>query len=172
MKKVLTLYSSARPDGNTFQLVQTFHQMVPGEMCYLDNLQIAQYDYQHRNQGDDFSTVIDAMLSADVIILASPVYWYSLTPTLRCFFDRLTDLTELPDLKVKGKKLREKSFYLFATSVHSDPPVSFTAPVEKTLAYFGWSFLGTVHVNCDTGFEQTLALSSLQAVVNACKKRS
>ena len=162
MSKVLTLYSSARPDGNTFQHVNTFNQLVPGEICYLDSLEIAQYDYQFRNQNDDFSTLIDNMLNVDVIILASPVYWYSLTPTMRRFFDRLTDLTELPELKAKGKKMREKSFYLFATSVHPNPPASFTFPVEKTLEYLGWRFMDSVHLDCKEGFSETLAISSFQ----------
>lgn len=169
MNKVLTLYSSARPDGNTFQLVNAFNQLMPGEICYLDNLNIAQYDYQLRNQDDDFVRVIDKMLSVDVIILASPVYWYSLTPTLRRFFDRFTDLLELPSLKPKGKQLREKSFYLFATSVHSEPPASFTAPVTDTLKYLGWSFSGTVHVNCKEGFDNASAEASLKPLANKVK---
>lgn len=166
MSKVLTLYSSARPDGNTFQHVNTFNQLVPGEICYLDSLEIAQYDYQFRNQNDDFLTLIDNMLTVDVIILASPVYWYSLTPTMRCFFDRLTDLTELPELKVRGKKMREKSFYLFATSVHPHAPTSFTSPVEKTLEYLGWRFLGSAHLDCKEGFSEALAIASFRQLAN------
>ena len=171
MKKLLTLYSSARPDGNTFQLVNTFNQLATGEICYLDNLHIEQYDYQFRNQHDDFVSIIDRMLNVDVIILASPVYWYSLTPTFRRFFDRLTDLTELPQLKVKGKMLREKSFYLFATSVHPKAPESFISPVQKTLEYFGWKFGGTMHFNCRDGFDHGSVAHSLQPLANefACK---
>lgn len=164
MTKVLTLYSSARPDGNTSSLVKTFNELIPGEQCYLDDLHIKQYDYQYRNQNDDFVALIDKMLEVDVIVLASPVYWYSLTPALRRFIDRLTDLTELPNLKPKGKKLREKAFYLFATSVHEEPPASFTSQVVKTLQYFSWKFCGTVHINCQSGFDQELALSRLQPI--------
>ncbi len=166
MKKVLTLYSSARPDGNTYQLVNTFNQLLPNELCYIDNLSIAQYDYQFRHQDDDFVSVIDKMLNADVIILASPVYWYSITPTFRKLFDRFTDLTELPHLKHKGKRLREKVFYLFATSVHAEPPASFVFPVENTLDYFGWNFAGTIHVNCKDAFNPEAALPPLQKLAN------
>jgi multimeric flavodoxin WrbA len=166
MKKVLTLYSSARPDGNTYQLVNTFNQLLPNELCYIENLSIAQYDYQFRHQDDDFVCVIDKMLNADVIILASPVYWYSLTPTFRKLFDRFTDLTELPHLKPKGKRLREKVFYLFATSVHAELPASFVLPVENTLNYFGWKFAGTIHVNCRGAFNRAEALPLLRKLAD------
>lgn len=172
MKKVLTLYSSSRANGNTFQLVNTFNQLVPGEVCYLDDLNIAEYDYQHRNQDDDFLTVVDRMVNADVIILASPVYWYSMTPTLRRFFDRFTDLIELPLLKPKGKQLREKHFYLFATSVRPSPPNSFVAPVENTLDYLEWQFSGTVHINCKEGFEHTKAMRLLTPLAQFLKGES
>lgn len=165
MIKTLVLYSSARPDGNTFQFANTFNQHIPSEMCYLDSLQIAQYDYLYRNQEDDFTDVIDKMLRVDVIILASPVYWYSMTPAFRCFFDRFTDLTELSDLKSKGKKLRDKSFYLLATSANQQPPISFTFPVEKTFEYLGWPFMGTHHVNCKDGYDESQALASLQPLL-------
>ena len=162
---MLTLYSSARPDGNTFKLINSLSQLIPTEICYLDNLDIAQYDYHHRHQNDDFIEVINKMLSVDVIFLASPVYWYSMTPAFRRFFDRFTDLTELPDLKPKGKQLRAKSFYLMATSASQKLPPSFIYPVETTLEYLGWPFFETLHINCKGGYDEVTALSSLQPLV-------
>ena len=166
MKKVLTLYSSARPDGNTYQMVSLFNCMVDGETSYLDSLDINQYDYNFNNQEDDFVGIIDSMLEADIIVFASPVYWYSLTPTFKTFIDRLTDLTELSHLKPKGKQLREKVFYLFATSVHEQAPDSFTHQVEHTLRYFGWNFKDTIHINCRDGFDEPLATMKLLEVLN------
>lgn len=165
MPSVLTLYSSARPDGHTFQMVQALNQLLPGESCYLDELNIAQYDYQFRNQEDDFIAVINKMLDADTIVFASPVYWYSLTPAFRRFFDRFTDLTELPALKGKGKQLRQKCFYLLATSASQHPPDSFVFPVEQTMQYLGWPFKGTTHLDCGDGFDSQRAIALLQPLV-------
>lgn len=169
MQKVLSLYSSSRANGNTFQLVDSFHQLIPGEMCYLDDLHIEQYDYEFRNQDDDFEGVIDKMLRADVIVFASPVYWYSLTPAFRRFIDRFSDLLELPNLKAKGKLLREKSYYLFATSAHSELPCSFSSQVTQTLQYLGWPFAGTVHLDCQDGFDDAAAMDSLRTVTDVLK---
>ena len=165
MKKTLLLYSSARRYGNTFQFVDTLNQMYSCQVCYLDNLDIAQYDYQFNNQHDDFIGLIDLMLTVDIIVLASPVYWYSLTPRLRCFFDRFTDLTELPHLKYKGKQLRSKQFWLLATSVHDEPPESFISPVKNTLAHLGWQFCDCEHINCKTGFNTLIAQAKLSKLV-------
>ena len=153
MKNILTLYSSARPDGNTFQMVRSFNQLMPGEMLYLDDLDINEYDYQYRHQDDDFESTIDRMLWADIVIFACPVYWYSLTPAFKRFFDRFTDLTDLPGLKVKGKALREKEFYLFSTSVHPEPPAAFISVVRDTLRYLGWHYAGVLHIACEQKLE-------------------
>lgn len=161
MKKVLSLYSSARANGNTFQLVSVFNQLVPGEVIFLDDLNIAQYDYEFSHQDDDFVSVIDKMLVADVVIFASPVYWYSLTPAFRRFIDRFSDLLELPYLKIKGKQLREKSFYLFATSAHPELPCSFTSQIAHTLQYLQWPYSGSVHLDCMNGFDESAARATL-----------
>ena len=106
MKKLLTLYSSARATGNTFQLVNTFHQVMPTEICYLDKMHVEGYDYQYRNQNDDFNGLIEKMLEADIIIFASPVYWYAFTPAFKCFFDRSHHFGAT---KTQGKKITRKS---------------------------------------------------------------
>ncbi len=159
MKKLLTLYSSARATGNTFQLVNTFHQVMPTEICYLDKMHVEGFDYQYRNQNDDFNGLIEKMLEADIIIFASPVYWYAFTPAFKCFFDRFTDLITLAQQKHKGKKLREKAFYVFATSAHTTLPDSFIPPLQQTLSYLGWQYRGLLHINCKTGFDPIVAQS-------------
>ena len=170
MKKTLTLYSSARATGNTFQLVKTFDQVMPTEVCYLDNMHIEGYDYQYRNQNDDFNGLVDKMLEADIIIFASPVYWYAFTPVFKSFFDRFTDLITLEQQKHKGKKLREKDFYVFATSAHDTPPASFISPLQNTLDYLGWQYRGLMHINCKMGFDPIVAKSLCERMAKSMKK--
>ena len=40
---------------------------------------------------DDFLGVAEAMVDAEAILFATPVYWYSMSGRLKRFFDRLTD---------------------------------------------------------------------------------
>ncbi|MDO3385851.1 NAD(P)H-dependent oxidoreductase [Gilvimarinus sp. SDUM040013] len=154
MKNVLTLYSSARPRGNTFAMVKVLTDLIPLQALYLDDLDIRDYDYDFGNQGDDFANVIDSMLKADVIVFACPEYWYALTPAFKRLFDRFTDLTELECLKVKGKALRKKQFYLFTTSASKKPSDAFVSVVSHTLNYLGWVFAGLVHVYCENKLDE------------------
>lgn len=166
MRNVFTLYSSARKNGNTFEMTQAFSNIIPSEVCYLDDLDVREYDYQHTNQHDDFEMLIDKMLAADIIIFASPVYWYSMTPAFKRFFDRFTDLTELIHLKAKGKALRKKSFYLFLTSVHDQPPKAFVNVVKDTFNYFKWQYAGLEHVKCESGFDHDKACEQLELMAS------
>ena len=154
MKNVLTLYSSARPRGNTFSMVKVLTDLIPSETLYLDDLNIRDYDYDFGNQSDDFAGVIDRMLKADVIVFACPEYWYALTPAFKRLFDRFTDLTELECLKVKGKALRTKQFHLFTTSASDKPSDAFISVVSHTLKYLGWEFAGLVHVYCENRLDE------------------
>ncbi len=49
---------------------------------------------KYGNREDDFMKVVDLILR-DRLIFATPVYWYSMNSTMKVFFDRLTDLTDI-----------------------------------------------------------------------------
>ena len=165
MKNVLTLYSSSRPRGNTYSMVKVLSDLIPSENLYLDDLDIGEYDYDFRNQNDDFVGVIDRMLKADVIVFACPEYWYTLTPAFKRLFDRFTDLTELESLKAKGKALRAKQFHLFTTSTSEKPSDAFISVVSHTLEYLGWEFAGFVHVYCEDRLDEQEAKTALSNFV-------
>lgn len=57
-------------------------------------------------------TVIDKMKDADVIVLASPVYFYSMTGQMKSLIDRTYN---------HEKDLGEKEFYYIITSTDRDP---------------------------------------------------
>lgn len=57
--------------------------------------------------GDDMSIILDAMTQADVILLASPVYFYSICAQLKIVLDRVY---------AKYEGLTEKDFYFIATA--------------------------------------------------------
>lgn len=61
---------------------------------------------------DDAMTVIDKMKDADVIVLASPVYFYSMTGQMKSLIDRTYN---------HEKDLGEKEFYYIITSTDRDP---------------------------------------------------
>lgn len=102
MKKVLVIEGSPRKGGNTDVLSDAFirgareagHEV---EKVYLRDLTIGYCvdceACQTRGGGcvrrDDFQALRDRALAADVLVFASPVYFYSVTAQLKTFFDRM-----------------------------------------------------------------------------------
>lgn len=66
---------------------------------------------------DDMDPYYDMILEADVIIFATPVYWFNMTAQLKVFIDRLyaTDYDNFP----KGKKLTLLTTYADADEISS-----------------------------------------------------
>ena len=113
---------------------------------------IGGYDYNHANADDDFAAIADAMIAAQTIIFATPVYWYAMSAPLKIFFDRLTDLTE--NLKAQGKALTGKSIWMIATGTEAELPEGFEIPFARTADYFGMRYRGCVYLY--TGQDATL----------------
>ena len=109
MKKVLILSGSPRKDGNSDLLCSEFmrgaqesgnevqkifvrsKKIVPCNACY--------YCRDHGGKcalNDDMSEILDAMQAADVIVMASPVYFYSIDRPAR---KRTCCLHKLPSLR-------------------------------------------------------------------------
>ncbi|NMC57477.1 MAG: flavodoxin family protein [Eubacteriaceae bacterium] len=60
---------------------------------------------------DDMSEILDKMIDADVIVLATPVYFYSMCAQLKTLIDRTF---------AKYTKIRNKKFYLLSTAGDTD----------------------------------------------------
>lgn len=71
---------------------------------------------------DGMAEVLEALKAADVIVLASPVYFYSVCAQMKAMIDR-----SLPDYLA----IRDKTFYLIATAADPDH-----AAADETLADF------------------------------------
>lgn len=69
-----------------------------GEKVYLDDhhirpiAEVADNTCQRDDPraDDDFPAVMDRFLAADLVVLATPVYWAGVSGQLKCFFDRLS----------------------------------------------------------------------------------
>jgi multimeric flavodoxin WrbA len=163
MLSTLALLSSSRRHGNTGQLTDRIAQHLGIEVIDLGSLRLSPYDYEHRNRGDDFEPLMKRVLAHAQVILATPVYWYAVSPAMKVFLDRLSDLLEIPELLPEGRRLRGKHAYIVCTSVCEEPAAAFMGALRETFSYLGMHFSGMAHVNCRDGLppavlESTAAL--------------
>ena len=123
-KEVLILSSSPRRGGNSETLCEQFKKGAEEaghrvEMLNLNDYDIRFFDKSEyvrgeeaQEEADEAVKIIRKMQSADVIVLASPVYFYSMTGQMKALIDRTYNYE---------KDLREKEFYFIATSTDKDP---------------------------------------------------
>lgn len=152
MLSTIALFSSSRRRGNTGQLIDRIASDLDFEVVDLGAQRMSPYDYEHRNRDDDFEPLMKRVVAHDQIIFATPIYWYAVSPAMKVFLDRISDLLEVPDLLPVGRRLRGKIAYVVCTSTCDEPSAAFMAAFRETFDYLGMHFGGAVHINCQTGY--------------------
>lgn len=99
-KKILVLSASARKGGNSDLLCDQFIKGAvesgnQAEKIFINDLKInyclgcGVCNTTHKCiQQDDMAAVLDKMIAADVIVLATPVYFYSMNGQMKTLIDR------------------------------------------------------------------------------------
>jgi len=146
MSKALIILGSSRSDGDTARSVHLLHKMAKVDFINLQDYKISYYDYEHKNKDDDFISLIQSVIEKyDVLVFATPVYWYTMSGIMKVFLDRFSDLLSIE--KELGRKLRGKKMAVLSCSLGSPCPKSFFEPFELTAEYLGMDYLGQVHIS-------------------------
>lgn len=100
---VLALLASPRKEGNTDIMAQSFlagaeAAGATASKLYLDDYVVRPIgdvadDSRHRDDprsDDDFPSLLERFLDADLIVWATPVYWQGPAAQMKCFLDRLS----------------------------------------------------------------------------------
>jgi multimeric flavodoxin WrbA len=150
----LVILGSARPDGETRKAVDIAFAG-RADLIILADRNIGGYDYSHRNDGDDFRSVVRAMLAHDRLVFATPVYWYAMSAPMKIFFDRLTDLLETA--KTDGRAMKDKRCWMIATGTEETLPEGFETPFRGTAEYFGMTYHGCGYLYTGTDADRRAA---------------
>ncbi len=138
MKKILILEGSPRRNGNSAILSKEFARGAEEAGCSVESVQIAHKKISgclgcnacYRNGGacvqkDDMAEIREKMLAADGIVLASPIYFYSMTAQMKAVIDRTYAFYQ---------QLAGKAFYFIITC--GAPDVAFTETMLAALRGF------------------------------------
>lgn len=140
----LVILGSSRKDGDTKKIVDELVGVSHWDFIDLNDYDISYYDYEHQNLDDDYLSLMQKIIDGyDVLIFATPVYWYSMSGIMKVFFDRLTDLLDIE--KELGRKLRGKSMAALSCSLGDNLGEHFWLPFEETARYLGMNYLGSLH---------------------------
>ena len=142
MKEIAIIFGSSRPKGNTFAAVQQIMNQISGSVFFdLTNYQISDFDYDHKNRNDDFMRLIEQLLAYKTLIFATPIYWYTMSASMKRFVDRLSDLLSIE--KDIGRLLRNKNLAVISSySIHPDGKEGFEPIFINTANYLGMNYLG------------------------------
>lgn len=133
-KKVLILSGSPRKNGNSDILCDEFMKGAVSAGNTVEKIRVAEKNisycracYACGKNGvcvikDDMTDILQKMIDADVIVLASPVYFYSIDAQLKTVIDRTV---------ARWLEVKNKEFYYIITA--ADEEISST---DTTLACF------------------------------------
>ncbi len=133
-KKVLILSGSPRKGGNSDILCDEFAKGATEIGHNVEKIRVAEKNigycracYACKQSGicaikDDMAEILQKMIEADVIVLASPVYFYSIDAQLKALIDRTV---------ARWLEVKNKEFYYIVTAADEE-----IASAETTLACF------------------------------------
>lgn len=154
-EKQIIIFGSSRSFGNTRAAINQVLGKTSVDIVDLNNFNISPFDYEHKNAGDDFIPLIEKIIGYDTFVIATPVYWYSMSTQHKIFFDRFSDLLKIR--KDLGRRLRGKNLFVVA-SFHSSYPKGFEVLFEQMCDYLGMNYWGTSFVY--SGEEDTAFLEN------------
>lgn len=127
MKKVLILSGSPRRKGNSDTLCDQFMlgakeagndvEKIFVSEKHIGYCRACYYCTSHQGeccQKDDMAEILQKMLDADVIVLSSPVYFYSISAQLKTVIDRTV---------ARWLEFKDKEFYYIMTSAEDNDMV-------------------------------------------------
>lgn len=149
--KSCIISASSNPDSHCAKLAT---ELLPqAKHIDISKKNIGFFDYKNENADDDFRDVITDMLDHDLIILASPVYWYTVSGQMKVFLDRWTDI--LMFYKEIRPKFKMKYFALIST--YSGNQGFTEETIKLTGEYMGMHYLGGLLVS-STELEQDVSI--------------
>ncbi|MCL2588117.1 MAG: flavodoxin family protein [Oscillospiraceae bacterium] len=170
-KHIVILSGSPRKKGNTEQLVAAFKAGAESagktvtvfQTAHMDIAACTGCEYCITHPGgcalkDDMGEIIGALHRADVIVWASPVYYFSFTAQLKRAIDRMYPLI--------NEASKQAALLLTCAEEDTDTAAGAFAIYERILNYYEWENAGTIIAS---GVEHMGDIAGHHALVKAQK---
>ncbi len=144
MKKGVIILGSANSDGETRKIVSFVHDKLSYPIIDLKTKNISEFDYEFKNRNDDFHPLVQEIVDTyEIIVFATPVYWYSMSGIMKTFFDRISDCLKIE--KETGRKLRGMEMAVISCGSDKKLKNGFHMPFIETAKYLGINYISDVH---------------------------
>lgn len=144
MKKGIILLGSSNSNGETAQIAHYIQAKTNFKLVDLKTKNIGHFDYEFGNQQDDFLPLMRHIVDHyELIIFATPVYWYTMSGITKVLLDRFSDLLKLE--KDTGRKLRGMQMAVVSCGYDKELKEGFQMPFIESAKYLGMEYIGDVH---------------------------
>ncbi|MFD9458876.1 MULTISPECIES: flavodoxin family protein [unclassified Streptomyces] len=153
-RSFLFVLGSSRPDGNTEILARTAAGQLPADVPqqWVDLARLPLPDFQDgRHEGDTWTvgeneeTLRRATLEATDIVLASPLYWYTLSAHTKRYLDYWSGWLAVPELDFKRRMAGRTLWGVTAMADHDEAVTDgLTTTLTNTAAYLRMRFGGVL----------------------------
>lgn len=157
------LSGSARENSNTGKFTDFLLNDTEYESISLRTLLISPYNYTGiYDSFDQFGIIAKAILANDIIIFATPVYWYAMSGIMKNMFDRLTDLVTVN--KTAGRNLKGKYICLIAVGTEQKLPEGFETPFKRTADYFDMNYVASAYACTKVNYDISVKNAFIRAI--------
>ena len=134
--KIIFVNASRNKDGNTVQMAEKMLEGIKYEQVNLVDYNIAFLGQEDMN--DEFQDFLTDIEGAETIVIGTPVYWHSMSGSLKTMIDRLYELQD-NDFSLKGKNL----YFFMQGSAPTDLAIESTEYIiERVAAQTGMNLIG------------------------------
>jgi len=154
-RKFLFVLGSSRPDGNTETLARRAAEQLPSDVEQrwlnladhpLPDFEDLRHDSDHvRPSGNSTALLLDATVEATDIVIASPLYWYSVSATTKRYLDYWSGWLRTPGVDFKATMAGRTLWGV--TALADDQPVvadPLVGTLRNSAAYLGMRFGGVL----------------------------
>ncbi|MET9253231.1 flavodoxin family protein [Streptomyces sp. NPDC048182] len=154
-RRFLFVLGSSRADGNTELLARRAAEQLPSdvEQQWIDlathplpEFADLRHDSDHRRPEEgNLGLVLDATLAATDVVIASPLYWYSVSTLTKRYLDHWSGWLRTPGVDFKAT-MAGRTLWGVTALAHEEPEVAepLIGTLNHSAAYLGMRFGGVL----------------------------